>query len=70
MHLLFFFALQLTFIVIRFRIKLVFRVVPCSSVFRELKTHQKEFSSWCGECFCEKRDEKVRSIDALRKVSL
>ncbi|EFH61502.1 oxidoreductase [Arabidopsis lyrata subsp. lyrata] len=38
-----------------------------SSVFRELKTHQKEFSSWCGECFCEKRDEKVRSIDALRK---
>ncbi|XP_010465904.1 PREDICTED: uncharacterized PKHD-type hydroxylase At1g22950-like [Camelina sativa] len=38
-----------------------------SSVFRELKTHQKEFSSWCGECFCEKREEKVRSIDALRK---
>ncbi|KAG7577702.1 Prolyl 4-hydroxylase alpha subunit [Arabidopsis thaliana x Arabidopsis arenosa] len=38
-----------------------------SSVFRELKSHQKEFSSWCGECFCEKRDEKVRSIDALRK---
>ncbi|KAL9291825.1 putative oxoglutarate/iron-dependent dioxygenase [Arabidopsis thaliana] len=41
-----------------------------SSVFRELKTHHKDFSSWCGECFCEKRDEKVRSIDALRKVSL
>uniref|UniRef100_A0A1J3DB49 Putative PKHD-type hydroxylase n=1 Tax=Noccaea caerulescens TaxID=107243 RepID=A0A1J3DB49_NOCCA len=38
-----------------------------SSVFRELKSHQKEFSSWCGECFCEKKEEKVRAIDALRK---
>ncbi|KFK39158.1 hypothetical protein AALP_AA3G207800 [Arabis alpina] len=38
-----------------------------SSVFRELKTHQKEFSSWCGECFCEKQEAKGRSIDALRK---
>ncbi|ESQ48089.1 hypothetical protein EUTSA_v10020957mg [Eutrema salsugineum] len=38
-----------------------------SSVFRELKSHQKEFSSWCGECFCEKEEEKGRAIDALRK---
>ncbi|XP_013736493.1 2-oxoglutarate and iron-dependent oxygenase domain-containing protein CP2 isoform X1 [Brassica napus] len=38
-----------------------------SSVFRELKSHQKEFSSWCGECFCEKKEEKGRALDALRK---
>ncbi|CAN8258923.1 unnamed protein product [Cochlearia groenlandica] len=38
-----------------------------SSVFRELKANQKEFSSWCGECSCEKNEEKVRSVDALRK---
>ncbi|CAN8269121.1 unnamed protein product [Cochlearia groenlandica] len=38
-----------------------------SSVFRELKIHQKEFSSWCGECFCEKKEEKRRSSDAIRK---
>lgn len=37
-------------------------------MFRELKTHQKEFSSWCGECFCEKKEAKGRSIHALRKV--
>ncbi|KAF2579782.1 hypothetical protein F2Q68_00003119 [Brassica cretica] len=39
-----------------------------SSVFRELKSHQKEFSSWCGECFCEKKEEKGRALDALRQV--
>ncbi|CAH2053408.1 unnamed protein product [Thlaspi arvense] len=38
-----------------------------SSVFRELKTHQKEFSSWCGECFGEKKERKAREFDALRK---
>ncbi|CAN6997119.1 unnamed protein product [Brassica oleracea var. botrytis] len=38
-----------------------------SSVFRELKSHQKEFSSWCGECFCEKKEEKGRALDALRQ---
>ncbi|KAL1221637.1 2-oxoglutarate and iron-dependent oxygenase domain-containing protein CP2 [Cardamine amara subsp. amara] len=38
-----------------------------SSVFRELKTHMRDFSSWCGECYCEKQEEKKHSLDALRK---
>ncbi|KAH0880466.1 hypothetical protein HID58_067860, partial [Brassica napus] len=38
-----------------------------SSSFRELKRLQKDFSSWCGECSCEKREEKARTFDAIRK---
>ncbi|KAG2271568.1 hypothetical protein Bca52824_066123 [Brassica carinata] len=30
-----------------------------SSSFRELKRLQKDFSSWCGECSCEKRGEST-----------
>ncbi|KAL0743463.1 hypothetical protein Bca4012_084976 [Brassica carinata] len=38
-----------------------------SSAFRELKKLQKDFSSWCGECACEKKEERARTFDAIRK---
>ena len=56
-------------IVTCFLIKLFLLVVPLSSSFRELQRLQKDFSSWCGECSCEKREEKARTFDAIRKVN-
>lgn len=37
-----------------------------SSVFRELKKHQKEFASWCGECQREKRERVHQVVSAKR----
>ncbi|PWA39043.1 oxoglutarate/iron-dependent dioxygenase [Artemisia annua] len=37
-----------------------------SSVFRELRKHQKEFESWCGECQREKR-ERLNQVVAAKK---
>lgn len=33
-----------------------------SSVFRELRKYQKDFSSWCGECQREKKERQRQSI--------
>lgn len=33
-----------------------------SSVFRELKKYQKDFSSWCGECLREKKERQRQSV--------
>ncbi|XP_022152312.1 uncharacterized PKHD-type hydroxylase At1g22950-like [Momordica charantia] len=41
-----------------------------SSVFRELKKYQKDFSSWCGECQREKRERQLLSIDATKQELL
>ncbi|CAJ1964870.1 unnamed protein product [Sphenostylis stenocarpa] len=38
-----------------------------SSVFREMKQYQKDFSSWCGECSREKK-ERQRSTTAATKL--
>ncbi|XP_077243992.1 2-oxoglutarate and iron-dependent oxygenase domain-containing protein CP2-like [Tasmannia lanceolata] len=35
-----------------------------SSIFRELKKYQKDFSSWCGECKREKKERQRNSIAA------
>ncbi|XP_010549099.1 PREDICTED: uncharacterized PKHD-type hydroxylase At1g22950 [Tarenaya hassleriana] len=40
-----------------------------SSVFREMKNYQKEFSSWCGECLHEKKEKQRQSI-AAKKMEL
>lgn len=40
-----------------------------SSVFRELKKHQKEFLSWCGECQREKQARLLQSV-AAKKMEL
>ncbi|KAK7271211.1 hypothetical protein RJT34_26921 [Clitoria ternatea] len=37
-----------------------------SSVFREMKRYQKDFSSWCGECNREKKERKRSTIAATR----
>ncbi|XP_050226008.1 2-oxoglutarate and iron-dependent oxygenase domain-containing protein CP2-like [Mercurialis annua] len=37
-----------------------------SSVFRELKRYQKDFSSWCGECRREKKVMQRLSISATK----
>ncbi|XP_012075705.1 2-oxoglutarate and iron-dependent oxygenase domain-containing protein CP2 [Jatropha curcas] len=37
-----------------------------SSVFRELKKYQKDFSNWCGECLHEKKDRQRLSITATK----
>ncbi|KAG8639151.1 hypothetical protein MANES_14G108800v8 [Manihot esculenta] len=37
-----------------------------SSVFRELKKYQKDFSSWCGECRRERRERQRLSITATK----
>ncbi|KAJ7975173.1 2-oxoglutarate (2OG) and Fe(II)-dependent oxygenase superfamily protein [Quillaja saponaria] len=37
-----------------------------SSVFREMKKYQKDFSSWCGECFREKTERQRSSIAATK----
>ncbi|KAL5726592.1 2-oxoglutarate and iron-dependent oxygenase domain-containing protein cp2 [Ranunculus cassubicifolius] len=39
-----------------------------SSVFRELKKHQKDFSGWCGECLREKKERQRQSIAAMKLV--
>ncbi|PIN10236.1 Lysyl hydroxylase [Handroanthus impetiginosus] len=37
-----------------------------SSVFRELRKHQKDFSSWCRECQREKRERQHRHAAATK----
>ncbi|PON47336.1 Prolyl 4-hydroxylase, alpha subunit [Parasponia andersonii] len=37
-----------------------------SSVFREMKKYQKDFSSWCGECLREKKERQRTSIAATK----
>lgn len=37
-----------------------------SSVFRELKKHQKEFLNWCGECKREKQARLQQSVTAKK----
>ncbi|XP_059433419.1 2-oxoglutarate and iron-dependent oxygenase domain-containing protein CP2-like isoform X4 [Corylus avellana] len=37
-----------------------------SSVFRELKKYQKEFSSWCGECQREKNERQLLAVGATK----
>lgn len=37
-----------------------------SSVFRELKKYQKDFSTWCGECQREKKERQRQSIAATK----
>lgn len=41
-----------------------------SSVFRELKKYQKDFSSWCGECQREKKERQRLSISATKEELL
>ncbi|KAL9240375.1 hypothetical protein vseg_014602 [Gypsophila vaccaria] len=38
-----------------------------SSVFRELKKYQKDFSSWCGECQREKKERQQLAIAATKE---
>ncbi|XP_062145242.1 2-oxoglutarate and iron-dependent oxygenase domain-containing protein CP2-like isoform X1 [Alnus glutinosa] len=37
-----------------------------SSIFRELKKYQKEFSSWCGECQREKKERQRLAVGATK----
>ncbi|XP_058184682.1 2-oxoglutarate and iron-dependent oxygenase domain-containing protein CP2-like isoform X2 [Rhododendron vialii] len=39
-----------------------------SSVFRELRKYQKDFSSWCGECQREKKERQRLSITTTKLV--
>lgn len=41
-----------------------------SSVFREMKKYQKDFASWCGECFREKKDRQRLSIATTKSELL
>ncbi|KNA17823.1 hypothetical protein SOVF_076420 [Spinacia oleracea] len=41
-----------------------------SSVFRELRKYQKDFSSWCGECQREKKERQQASISATKEELL
>ncbi|KAM1186797.1 hypothetical protein COP1_015900 [Malus domestica] len=41
-----------------------------SSVFREMKKYQKDFSSWCGECLLEKKERQRKSIAATKQELL
>lgn len=42
-------------------------VIWCrSSVFRELKKHQNDFSSWCGDCRREKKERQHLSVAATK----
>lgn len=47
-----------------------FSLFHCSSVFREMKLHQKDFSSWCGECNRMKMERQRSTCAATRLVSL
>lgn len=40
----------------------------CSSVFRELKKYQKDFSKWCGECQREKKERQRLAVGATKLV--
>ncbi|KAH9322964.1 hypothetical protein KI387_017603, partial [Taxus chinensis] len=35
-----------------------------SSVFRELRKHQRNFSSWCGECLHQKKERRKQLLEA------
>lgn len=37
-----------------------------SSVFRELRKYQKDFSNWCSECEREKKERQRQSISAIK----
>ncbi|CAH9104796.1 unnamed protein product [Cuscuta epithymum] len=37
-----------------------------SSVFRELRKYQKDFSSWCSECQREKKERQQQSVTAIK----
>ncbi|KAG8051886.1 hypothetical protein GUJ93_ZPchr0001g32864 [Zizania palustris] len=41
-----------------------------SSVFREMKNYQKDFSSWCGECQREKRERQIHAVKATKRAFL
>ncbi|XP_065040072.1 2-oxoglutarate and iron-dependent oxygenase domain-containing protein CP2-like [Musa acuminata AAA Group] len=41
-----------------------------SSVFREMKKYQKDFSSWCGECQREKKERQRQSLAATKMAFL
>ncbi|XP_062117007.1 2-oxoglutarate and iron-dependent oxygenase domain-containing protein CP2 [Humulus lupulus] len=41
-----------------------------SSVFREMKKYQKDFSNWCGECLREKKERQRTSIAATKRELL
>lgn len=37
-----------------------------SSIFRELKKYQKDFSGWCTECQREKKERQSQAIEAIK----
>ncbi|KAG9155060.1 hypothetical protein Leryth_011046 [Lithospermum erythrorhizon] len=39
-----------------------------SSVFRELRKYQKDFSSWCAECHHEKKERQLKAIMTTKLV--
>lgn len=41
-----------------------------SSVFREMKKYQKDFSAWCGECQREKKERQRQSVAATKLAFL
>eukprot|EP01018_Ginkgo_biloba_P029452 Gb_08149 [translate_table: standard] len=41
-----------------------------SAVFRELKRHQTDFSSWCGECFHQKKEQQRQFLAAKKQEIL
>ncbi|GAB2226630.1 hypothetical protein Droror1_Dr00022443 [Drosera rotundifolia] len=41
-----------------------------SSVFRELKKHQRDCSRWCGECLREKKERQELSVSAIKQELL
>ncbi|XP_031248199.1 uncharacterized PKHD-type hydroxylase At1g22950 isoform X3 [Pistacia vera] len=41
-----------------------------SSIFREMKRYQKDFSTWCGECSREKKERQRLSIATTRSELL
>ncbi|KAG6510885.1 hypothetical protein ZIOFF_028930 [Zingiber officinale] len=41
-----------------------------SSVFREMRKFQKDFSSWCGECQREKKERQHQSVVAAKMTFL
>lgn len=47
---------------------LFFFFPPNSSIFREMKRYQKDFSTWCGECSREKKERQQLSIATARLV--
>lgn len=40
----------------------------CSSLFREMRNYQKDYSSWCGECQREKKHRQHQSVAATKMV--